>query len=132
MKLPIKKLSEAKYIVWISVIYTVFITIVFFLPPQKTSPIPFSGADKIIHVLIHFLLIILWLFYIFSKKGLELSRKSRVFVFILVVLYGIIIEIFQHLFTHSRQADLLDVAANIIGSLIGLLLFQNITKTIKA
>ncbi len=43
-----------------------------------------------------------------------------------ILLYGIIIEILQGLFTASRNADILDVAANFGGSLLGIFFFRSI------
>jgi len=49
-----------------------------------------------------------------------------------VLLYGIIIEILQGLLTISRSADIFDVAANLIGSLIGIYFFKSIKNKLKA
>jgi VanZ family protein len=40
--------------------------------------------------------------------------------------YGIVIEVFQGVFTHVRSADVLDVVANLAGSLVGVVFFQKI------
>ena len=124
MKLPIKKLSEGKNIGWIAVLYTGVITLIFLMTLPETSPSGLSGGDKIVHVLIHLFLIFLWLQYFFIKKDQRLLPKMIFVVFMATVAYGILIEIFQHFFTDSRQADILDVAANTMGALLGLLLFQ--------
>lgn len=49
-----------------------------------------------------------------------------------VLLYGIIIEIFQGLSTTYRNADIWDVVANLIGSLIGIYFFKSVMNKIKA
>ena len=59
-------------------------------------------------------------------------------VFFLSLVYGIVIEILQHLFTDTRKADIFDVLANAFGALVGLLsigfyqkYFQRINFRIK-
>jgi len=39
-------------------------------------------------------------------------------------MFGILIELLQHFFVYGRQGDIIDVLANTIGCLIGMLLFK--------
>lgn len=73
--------------------------------------IPFK--DKIAHFLFYFIMYYLW------KKALKLnSNKSQLKLIFIIVLYGIIIEVFQMIFTSDRQADVLDALANTLGALV--------------
>jgi len=124
----IKSLLEAKKLLFLAILYSCVISILFLFPNQDLPTMAFSGIDKIIHSLIHFVLINLWLFFLYFKIGPALKIKWILILLLSVVLYGIIIEILQDLFTVSREADIFDVAANFTGSLIGIFFFKSIKK----
>ncbi len=63
--------------------------------------------------------------YYFEKKWIPILLLS-------ILLYGIIIEIFQGLFTVSRSADILDVVSNLLGSLLGIFFFKIVKQKLKA
>lgn len=69
-------------------------------------------------------MVILWMYY-FSK--VQIAKKSLKIV-LGAILYGIVMEICQEVFTTYRTADILDVVANSSGALSGFFLY----KTIKA
>lgn len=93
--------------------------------------IKIEGLDKIIHGLIHFFLINIWMLYFYVKNDFQFKVKWLLPVFISVVLFGIIVEIMQGQFTDSRGADIFDIAANLIGSLLGIFFFRLIKKYLK-
>ena len=128
----IKRLLEAKNLLFLAILYSGVISILFFVPSQKLPNITFSGTDKIIHSLVHFVLINLWLFYIYFKNRYTIQAKWILILLLSMLLYGIVIEILQDLFTVSRKADLFDVAANFTGSLLGIFFFKSIKKFLKA
>lgn len=124
----IKRLLRAKNLLFLAILYSCVISILFFVPSPKLPKIEISGTDKIIHSLIHFILINLWLFYLYFKNGFKVKARWILILIVSMLLYGIIIEILQDLFTVSRKADILDVAANFTGSLLGIYFFKNIKK----
>lgn len=63
--------------------------------------------------------------YQFKRKPI---LESLAFAFSLSVFYGIAIEIAQQLFTTTRAADVLDVAANMAGAVLGVTSVVLITK----
>lgn len=89
------------------------------LPSQDKIP-----YDKIAHVLLNCILVVLWLLFFFVKEKKMISITTIYAVFGLCLLYGIIIEVLQYTFTTYRQADVLDVVANAIGLLVGVGLFR--------
>jgi VanZ family protein len=66
-------------------------------------------------------LFFLWAQALSVKK--QISRLSLKIVFALLF-YGIIIEVIQDNWSVSRTGDLMDVLANTIGILLGLIVFQ--------
>ena len=122
----IKNLLGDKTLLVIAVLYSCFISVLFFITGPDLPEIHISEADKIVHVLIYFILINIWLLYFYKKKDCNFNSKLILIVLISILLYGIIIEILQSLFTVSRIADIYDVAANFIGSLLGIFFFRRI------
>ena len=119
----IKKLSEPKYILSIGVLYTLLITVAFLTPISEIPRVDFPISDKLIHLLTHWGLIFIWLWYLFLSDKNHISIKIVFVVLFIYLLYGIIIEALQHWLTTTRTFDLFDIIANGIGSIIGLLSF---------
>jgi VanZ family protein len=111
---------------WAAVLYTVVITIASLAPTSQLPNVTIQYADKWVHLAIHFILFFGW------AKGLEplftSSEEGKMLIWLLVAcaLYGIIIELFQEIFTTYRKADLMDVLANIAGTLLGLSIFNRV------
>ena len=123
MQRLIKKLSEPKNILFVGIFYTLFITVALLSPVSEIPKIQIPYLDKLVHVLIHVLLIIIWLGYLFLGDKSHISIKNIFVVLLICFSYGIIIEALQHWFTSSRKFDLFDIIANGIGDLLGLLSF---------
>lgn len=85
-----------------------------------------GGSDKIVHLLIHFLLVVFWQLFLFRRNNNRLRLKQVVFVLAGSLLYGIIIELLQGYLTVSRRPDFFDVLANFGGALLGVLFFQKV------
>lgn len=85
------------------------------------------NKDKVVHFAFYYVFTVFWFLCLREKYG----AKTKAIVFFLAVLYGGLIEICQLLFTSGRSADVLDVAANTLGSAAGILtiwLFVKIKK----
>lgn len=92
----------------------------------QSVDIPILGYDKVLHALLYFALVILWLFYFYVTK--TLSTKKYFLVFLSCFFYGVLIEVLQHVLTQDRTADVFDVLANTLGLLLGLLTFKQLIK----
>ena len=129
----IKSLLESKQLLVISIIYSVFITIIFLIPTNEMPELSnfLIPIDKIIHVFIFLALTFLWLSYINSLLN---NTKPIVLFFILVVclLYGILIEVIQEFYVSSREAEFFDVIADLLGVSLGLLFFRNYKNRITS
>ncbi|WP_372746070.1 VanZ family protein [Lutibacter sp.] len=82
-------------------------------------------SDKLMHLAAYFLISISWLLT-FKNNG-NIFKINRL-IFVLILLYGILIEVLQGVFTSYRQFDLLDILANFIGILTGFVVFFIISK----
>ena len=126
----IKKLSEPKIILSIGIIYTLLITVVLLVPTTEIPQIRVSYIDKLAHLLIHWLLSFIWLWYRFSGDKCHISVKNVFVVLFICFSYGVVIEAAQHWFTLSRSFDMYDIVANGFGSVLGLLSFWMIKSKI--
>ena len=115
----------------VALLYTCCITVLFFFPNQELPKTRFPAADKIVHMLVYFVLAMLWASYVYIKDRHRLTKSAVGVLLLSLLLYGIIIEIFQGLFTISRSADILDVAANLLGAILGILFFRSVKHKLK-
>lgn len=118
----IKNLSEPKNLIVVCVLYTTIITIIFLVPISAGTHIDLP-IDKFVHFTLHAALIFLWLTFFYAKGAIK-KWQNLLGLCLLTIFYGIIIEILQELLTRTRNADVWDVIANIIGCTIGFLLFK--------
>lgn len=128
----IKHLLADKPLLLIAILYSCFISVLFFIPNQDLPKVQISALDKIAHSFIYFILVNVWLLYLYIKNGFQFYNKWALILLLSVLLYGIIIEISQGLLTISRSADIFDVLANLIGSLIGIYFFKLVKNKLKA
>jgi VanZ family protein len=126
----IKKFWELKHLLSICIVYTVLVTVAFLYPFKVTTTINFIPIDKLIHVLIYLSLSFLWISY--SNRVANYKKTVTIMIMLLCFFYGIIIEVIQELFIPLRKADLFDVSANMIGAILGALLFWSVKNRIKS
>lgn len=120
--MTIKKLLERNAL-GIAIILTVFITILSLVSLKGIHIIKVNNSDKFEHFFGYIILSLSWL-YAFKD---DLTKQSKKFLLIiLLIIYGIIIEVLQGVLTTNRQADFYDVIANSIGVLTAVLLYSKI------
>lgn len=85
-----------------------------------TAGISIPHLDKLVHFFFYFIAAILGVLLIKeqTKGRLNLSR-SIIFATLIVIIYGIVIEVIQDTFTQSRSGELYDVLANSLGAFLG-------------
>lgn len=123
MKILVK--SFWKPLIWLLLICYLTLT------PSESLP-KMSGLfeyDKIGHS------ILFLVFSLFLIKGILLTtsnkisiQKTKILVFIIAAFIGGLIEILQANFIKNRNGDLSDFAADAIGSLLGLLIYNYIAR----
>jgi len=109
--------------------WMVFVTFfsLFSLDGIHTSSFDIPHIDKLVHFTFYFGMVVLGFFAIRKKKN-QWSRKQVVNslnkVLTFAIIYGIIIEVIQHVFTVNRNGDILDAFANSVGALLGMFLIR--------
>jgi len=129
-KLTKNLLALRKIFFWIALFWT---GIILYLCLIKSSNLPKIGVDipnfdKYIHAFFHLTFTILWFLYfkIYLKKSN--NKKLFVIVFLLSFCFGVTIEVLQTVFTTTRNGDPVDVLANSIGAVLGILAISVLEK----
>ncbi len=102
----------------LAVFWTLFIAVLCLISFKKLPSVKIAGADKCVHFTFHFVFTLLWATYFKSSNYAKSSLKAIMGS----VVYGILIEIAQEVFTTTRKADIFDVAANTSGALTAIVL----------
>nr|WP_256382260.1 VanZ family protein [Flavobacterium sp. A45] len=76
------------------------------------------NLDKCIHTFFHLVFTFVW--FLFFNKHLQIDSivKPLVYSVVFSFVFGIIIEILQNLITTSRNADVFDIVANSVGTIL--------------
>ncbi|WP_304036440.1 VanZ family protein [Mesonia mobilis] len=132
MKQLIKNLLEPKLALLLSVVYTLVI-LVLSLINLKDIPAPkFEHSDKYMHTIAYFGLTLIWYMYYFSRKAwLSVQIRSLGIICLLIIAFGIFIEILQDSLTTYRTIDSLDMLANSLGVLIAFSLIFALKTQLK-
>jgi len=126
----IKKLLQVKSLLFIGILYTSFLTIIFLLPASELPNVKYIN-DKVVHTSLHMVLSFVWLLFFYSYNNWNIVFKNLLVILLLCLFYGIIIEILQQLIITSRNADINDVLSNLLGTIIGITVFWNVKNRIK-
>lgn len=121
-----------KYVFLAVLLFTILATIAFLMPGSSIPSVSISmpiGMDKLVHVGIHFTLVLSWLIY-YARQNSKVKMRSVFFIALCCVAYGIIIEVVQGM-TETRSSELFDVFANMIGTALGTLVFLVLKSRIK-
>jgi hypothetical protein len=108
----------------IAILYLTFISVLFFLPGSafpETTWLHEIWFDKWVHVSLFAVLIVVWCW------ALQTSARLKVLV-ITAVVYGIFVEWVQHNFVANRSFDWGDWTADVVGTLVGLLVWNRYIK----
>lgn len=114
------KWSQVILFIWGISICTV---IYYSLYPSVEFPYDFWNADKLYHCAAY-----CWLAFL-PMAGLAI-RRLALFAALSMIVLGILLEIGQY-FIPSRSFSLLDIVANSLGVLLGILLGNYLTKRFK-
>ena len=92
------------------------------------SSFPIENKDKYVHFTFYFIFVIVW--FLYANKT-NIAKKVKWIVLFSAIGYGVLMEICQGLFTSNRAPDVLDVIANSLGAITGLLFITMILKKYK-
>ena len=113
----------------LSIIWASIIGVMSLMPKSSLSTpklINLKHADKVVHMAIYALLSILVLRALNMKHGKILQNP---WPFIVIIGYGILLELLQKYTSVGRSFEFLDIIANISGVLLGIVLFKLFIKS---
>jgi len=119
--MPIKNILKHKYKI-LAVSYTLWLTVISLLPLRGLNVPSFKFEDKIVHFFLYFFLTLVWL------KAYPPFKQKVFHLFIIVVLWGIVIEFLQQNFIPNRSGDVYDALANTLGGIAGIFIFIRYKK----
>lgn len=101
----------------------------FFIPANKLGKgsffLQFKNADKLVHALIFFILVVLC-----NKAFHSTSKRLGVLVFGFFI-YGILVEFIQKYVVPSRGFDVIDIVADTVGIVLALIFIHYNVNTKK-
>ena len=111
-------MRNKKVAFFLAAVWTVVVTFLSLasIDTSVGNEIHIPNKDKMVHFVFYFLFVFLWTFFANFKK---IVTNSSLKILLIAVFYGIMMEVFQELFTTDRTADVFDVVANSCGALVG-------------
>ena len=90
-----------------------------------TSHFNIPQIDKVVHFTFYFVMVLLAFFAIIKEKfQVNGMLKLLWYIVLFAIVYGIIIEVIQHVATDNRHGDPLDALANSTGAIAGMLVLR--------
>jgi len=132
MKVLTKNLLAPKQTLFFALIYTALILLLSLIRLDDLPTPKFDNSDKYMHSIAYLGLTLIWYIYYFSKKSWRLVQiKSLTVICLLIIAFGIFIEVLQDKLTTYRTIDSLDVLANSIGVFIAFLVILMMKEQLK-
>jgi VanZ family protein len=101
-----------------AIVYTIVLTVASLINIDGVPKIGFSFDDKIYHFLAYVIFALLWVTYIKNHPKINSVHITT----IVLIIFGIILELVQHRFNPNRTYDNLDLLANCLGVVVGMLI----------
>jgi len=95
---------------------------------NKISLLHFPYMDKVIHMLLYFILSITILASLIRSNKRKKSYHMLI-TFVWVMSYGMLMEVLQFYFTQTRSAEILDILANTTGCIFAILSYSFLRKS---
>ena len=106
-----------------AILWFVFSTILLIFPGSilpKENWLDKIWADKWAHIILFAILVILWI-RTFHEQNPEKNTRKKIFFWLALsgIVYGIVMEFVQKFFIPNRSFDIGDIAADVVGCLVG-------------
>jgi VanZ family protein len=113
-----------KYNIW-GIIWILIILVACSTPGRQLPPAPFINFDKLIHFFFYGMLqILLMRGFVLQKQFPALRKNYLLITAIFSTTYGIFIEVMQGYILKNRSFDQYDIAANIVGVVLGIVFWM--------
>ena len=108
---------DKRFLLLIAIVYSIALTVVSLVNINGVPKIGFSFDDKIYHFFAYLLLALIWITYVKSRND---KYELRI-AFVILMVFGIVLELVQHPLNPNRSFDNYDLIANCLGVLFGTL-----------
>ena len=126
VKLTRNLLEHKRTIQFLTFFWTGLVAYLCLVSSQSLPSVDVTQFDKMGHFTFHFGITLVW--FLFWKTTFRDENKYALLkAFLFSFFFGVAIEIIQGLFTSTRQADFMDVLANINGALVAILIIYIFT-----
>ncbi|GAB3945600.1 hypothetical protein GCM10028805_14970 [Spirosoma harenae] len=106
---------------WLAIIWTIIMLIGCLTPHEEIPGELATWNDKVLHILIFAPFTLLW-----ALTGFQVGR-----VLIAGILFGALIEVLQYILPINRSADWMDLAADSLGAVAGILIVWLLPKKLR-
>jgi VanZ family protein len=111
--------SRIPAILWTIIIFILLALPGNMLPNENHLAIP--NLDKYVHIVLFGSFVFLWSFFYASKEEKGNPFRKSVVMLIIACLYGTAMEYVQKYFIPNRDFDIYDIAADVVGAVLGFL-----------
>jgi VanZ family protein len=119
-----------KYLLFLVALFWTGIVSYFCLVNSSDIPtIDIPNLDKCIHAFFHLVFTFVWFLFFSKHLQIDLIFKPLMCSVVLSFVFGITIEILQNLITTTRSADVLDIVANMVGSILAIFVIVILNKS---
>lgn len=126
-----KLISDKRFSLSCALIATISILVLSLMKTDQFPSIEIEATDKVYHILAYFALTLSWHFHYTVTHLQKAKIKVLLRILLLIIGFGIVIEILQNSVTSYRTFDLKDIYANTFGSGIATLIFVAVLEKIK-
>ncbi|MGV1011016.1 MAG: VanZ family protein [Flavobacterium sp.] len=122
-------MHNKKTYLWLALLWTCIVTVLSLVTIGNIgSSIPIPNKDKYVHFTFYFVFVVVW--FLFAKRT-NMTKKIKWIVLFSAIGYGILMEICQGIISTNRSPEVMDVLANSIGAITGLIFITIILKKYK-
>ena len=122
-------MHNKKTYLWLALLWTCIVTVLSLVTIGNIgSSIPIPNKDKYVHFTFYFVFVVVW--FLFAKRT-NMTKKIKWIVLFSAIGYGILMEICQGIISSNRSPEVMDVLANSIGAITGLIFITIILKKYK-
>lgn len=114
------QLSSRFYTVF-AIIWTILTLYLSLLSAKSMSSLnlwKITGLDKLGHAAFYMLFSLLW------SMAIARNKDRRLWILMIAIFFGIMMETGQYLMMNGRSFEVLDIVANSVGAMVGMLVFS--------
>lgn len=126
MQKLINLISNSKLLLPFAIFCTLIIGCLSLIDLRDLPKMEVRNEDKLYHLIAYFALNTVWLLAIMPYSSKQL--RSNILISLGIIIFGIVIEVFQELLTDIRVFDVYDILANSIGAILSFISFEFFRK----